>query len=1047
MATQDQINDLTALYAGYFDRAPDPAGLQFWIDQIDGGRPFNTIAADFAASPEATALYPFLVTPAVSTSSAFITAIYANLFNRVPDAAGLEFWTGVLASGDVSVADMIEAIINGAVDDPVANTFDKATLDNKIEVGLDFAEKTGNTPGFVYDAAAAAAAVEVLDGVTNDPATVDAGKLEVDEFLNPTNETFTLTTATDAGAAFVGGDASSVFNAALDLGIDGLVGVQTLQGSDVLDGGEGVDTLNVELNGTGATANPTISNIEVYNMTSFAGILGGSGSLDLSRATGYEQLWNRESRVDLEVFNVGEQAIIGMDGVRGGTNYTVEYEADLVVAEQVVVAQSVGTSATGAATLNLNGTDINSLELNASASRLNVETNAGVFGTLTLNVEGGNTIALGQNVDTVTNLVIAGEGALSLSGADLFPVLESLDATGYNDGLLLDVSGSAVLESVLTGEGDDFITVGAGSVNGGLAVDLGLGTNVLGVADVTDEGDINGLDFTGGVENAQTLALVDQIFLGGDATLDLAGFDDQLATVSVADFDADGFDLTILTAPAVLEITTAEEFEMGGGLFTIDGAVNLTMTSTGTDTDSDIRLDGGVNSETLQTLSIEAADDAALELFGGIDALTTVNVVALGDDADVDMTDVGALGDAAEYAALTTVNVTAANDATLTMTGRAGVVFVAGVNQVEQFTVDVANAGLQTGDVIFTSGDLAGGFIATNYSENGGFGNPTRDNGAARDIAADLNASADLNATSPSIFGFPAGNTVTVEWATAGAKEQLNVLSAVATSGSISSPGLGMTTLVTAGADEIAQVDGEGFEAVETITVDAQDGDADVDLTDVYGAFTLEVTATDNADVDLFNTNATSVTVTAGIDLGDTATVTVDGNTVGNANLVDLTVAGDMANVTLSDDLASFTTLDVSGVVTNLVVDTSGAEFVVASGQFISYLIGATSDGVDLTVDVDFTGNDAREVYDFGSGDIGDVRITDFTFGADPAAGDRLDLSDFAANAGQLIFANVAGDLVITDLAGGLGDFDGSITIVGAGAAAADVSSFNIIFG
>ncbi|WP_417585839.1 DUF4214 domain-containing protein, partial [Nitrincola sp.] len=42
MATSTQINAITALYVGYFDRAPDPAGLQFWIDQIDNGREFNT---------------------------------------------------------------------------------------------------------------------------------------------------------------------------------------------------------------------------------------------------------------------------------------------------------------------------------------------------------------------------------------------------------------------------------------------------------------------------------------------------------------------------------------------------------------------------------------------------------------------------------------------------------------------------------------------------------------------------------------------------------------------------------------------------------------------------------------------------------------------------------------------------------------------------------------------------------------------------------------------------------------------------------------------
>jgi len=71
MATTAQIDSIVALYAGYFDRAPDPIGLQFWIDQIENGREFNTIAADFAASPEAEALYPYLTAPALVTPTAF----------------------------------------------------------------------------------------------------------------------------------------------------------------------------------------------------------------------------------------------------------------------------------------------------------------------------------------------------------------------------------------------------------------------------------------------------------------------------------------------------------------------------------------------------------------------------------------------------------------------------------------------------------------------------------------------------------------------------------------------------------------------------------------------------------------------------------------------------------------------------------------------------------------------------------------------------------------------------------------------------------------
>ena len=173
------------------------------------------------------------------------------------------------------------------------------------------------------------------------------------------------------------------------------------------------------------------------------------------------------------------------------------------------------------------------------------------------------------------------------------------------------------------------------------------------------------------------------------------------------------------------------------------------------------------------------------------------------------------------------------------------------------------------------------------------------------------------------------------------------------------------------------------------------------------------------------------------------ATIIVAGDNIGNRDLVNLVVTGDQANVTLSDDLGSFTTLDVSGVATDVVVNTSAGDFVVSAGNYVNYLIGATSDANNATIDVAFTGNAVRELYNFVGSDIGNVVLTGFTFGADPAIGDRLDISGFAKNAGQLVFTDVGADLVITDLAGGPGDFDGSITIVGA---AGQDLSFNIIY-
>ena len=54
---------ITELYIGYFDRAPDPVGLEFWIGVLEDGLSLDAIAQDFATQPETKTTYPFLVTP------------------------------------------------------------------------------------------------------------------------------------------------------------------------------------------------------------------------------------------------------------------------------------------------------------------------------------------------------------------------------------------------------------------------------------------------------------------------------------------------------------------------------------------------------------------------------------------------------------------------------------------------------------------------------------------------------------------------------------------------------------------------------------------------------------------------------------------------------------------------------------------------------------------------------------------------------------------------------------------------------------------------
>ena len=93
------ISDITKLYVGYFNRAPDPAGLQYWLDQADMGMTLSEIAESFSVQTEATSLYPFLQFPDVSSPTAFVNSVYLNLFNRAADEEGLEYWTGQLEGG------------------------------------------------------------------------------------------------------------------------------------------------------------------------------------------------------------------------------------------------------------------------------------------------------------------------------------------------------------------------------------------------------------------------------------------------------------------------------------------------------------------------------------------------------------------------------------------------------------------------------------------------------------------------------------------------------------------------------------------------------------------------------------------------------------------------------------------------------------------------------------------------------------------------------------------------------------------------------------
>lgn len=92
------------LYQAAFDRTPDVGGLGFWIGQMDRGLGLHTVADAFVGSNEFRSLYG-----AAASNGAIVTALYANVLDRAPDAAGYAHWLGLLDSKALTVADVLVA--------------------------------------------------------------------------------------------------------------------------------------------------------------------------------------------------------------------------------------------------------------------------------------------------------------------------------------------------------------------------------------------------------------------------------------------------------------------------------------------------------------------------------------------------------------------------------------------------------------------------------------------------------------------------------------------------------------------------------------------------------------------------------------------------------------------------------------------------------------------------------------------------------------------------------------------------------------------------
>jgi serralysin len=104
----DTSKDQTAgsgymLYKAAFNRAPDTPGLGFWINKMDGGMSYGTVAQNFVNSAEFKTAFGGS-NPSVNT---LVTKLYNNVLIRNPDGQGLAFWQNKLTNDGWTVANVL----------------------------------------------------------------------------------------------------------------------------------------------------------------------------------------------------------------------------------------------------------------------------------------------------------------------------------------------------------------------------------------------------------------------------------------------------------------------------------------------------------------------------------------------------------------------------------------------------------------------------------------------------------------------------------------------------------------------------------------------------------------------------------------------------------------------------------------------------------------------------------------------------------------------------------------------------------------------------
>lgn len=479
MAASDYTNQIQQIYLAYLGRPADPAGLAYWADQVDSqGGDLSLVLSGFAASEESAALYGEMST------NQTISAIYANLFKRDADDAGVAYWQAQIESGTVDPAQAALAILLGAQDNDITAASNKLTAANAftasvaasgatgyseaaaLAVGRDFLNSIDASDASLanLDTAVAAAVAQATGTDTTptpepEPTPVFAANLGQDGTVTFDNPGAALTVAEENGGfVFTSAGSSST--------VTGTINGITVPAGTTLSIASAA-AANIQFPGEGTVALTDDGPLTATALTDLEAAT--SGVLDASKVTAITEASLDQAKallsadatsfihaegvaVDLTNTTANAADLVTLDGATTGK---ISADALTAISGELSAVQGVlGAITTGA---ELSATSLNSVTLTDTLT-------AGALDNVVLANDTTLTLAdVADNTLTPVDQTVAAGKTLTIDASAVTRSV-AIDGSAEADGILV-IKGGSGDDTLNSGKGADTLTGGAGADN------------------------------------------------------------------------------------------------------------------------------------------------------------------------------------------------------------------------------------------------------------------------------------------------------------------------------------------------------------------------------------------------------------------------------------------------------------------------------------------------------------------------------------------------------------------------------------------------------